>query len=67
MTKLKLDLETQQVLLATQPHNQTAACLEVEDMVALEDMVAGVTWLSILPPGWTIEWDPTSAEEEHEE
>jgi hypothetical protein len=26
-----------------------------------------VTWLSILPPGWTVEWDPASAEEEHEE
>jgi hypothetical protein len=26
-----------------------------------------VTWPSILPPGWTVEWDPTSAEEEHEE
>jgi hypothetical protein len=34
---------------------------------SLEDMVAGVTWLSILPPGWTVEWDPTSAEDEHEE
>jgi hypothetical protein len=22
---------------------------------------------SILPPGWTVEWDPASAEEEHEE
>jgi hypothetical protein len=30
-------------------------------------MVAGVTWPSILPPGWTVEWDPTLAEEEHEE
>jgi hypothetical protein len=29
-------------------------------------MVAGVTWPSILPPGWTVEWDPTSAEEEHD-
>jgi hypothetical protein len=26
-----------------------------------------VTWSSILPPGWTVEWDPTSTEEEHEE
>jgi hypothetical protein len=26
-----------------------------------------VTWPSILPPGWTVEWDPTSAEEEREE
>jgi hypothetical protein len=26
-----------------------------------------VTWPSILPPGGTVEWDPTSAEEEHEE
>jgi hypothetical protein len=34
---------------------------------SLEDMVAGVTWPSILPPGWTVEWDPTSAEKEHEE
>jgi hypothetical protein len=33
----------------------------------LEDMVAGVTWPSILLPGWTVEWDPASAEEEHEE
>jgi hypothetical protein len=32
---------------------------------SLEDMVVGVTWPSILPPGWTVEWDPTSAEEEH--
>ena len=31
MTKLKLDLETQLVLLATKPHSQTAACLEVEE------------------------------------
>jgi hypothetical protein len=31
LTKLKLDLETQLVLLATKPHNQTAACLEVEE------------------------------------
>jgi hypothetical protein len=30
-------------------------------------MVAGVTWPSILPPGWTVEWDPTSVGEEHEE
>jgi hypothetical protein len=30
-------------------------------------MVAGVTWPSTLPPGWTVEWDPTSAGEEHEE
>jgi hypothetical protein len=30
-------------------------------------MVAGVTWSSTLPPGWTVEWDPTSAGEEHEE
>jgi hypothetical protein len=34
---------------------------------SLEDMVAGVTWPSILPPGWTVEWDLASAEEEHEE
>jgi hypothetical protein len=26
-----------------------------------------VTWPSIVPPGWTVEWDPASAEEEHEE
>jgi hypothetical protein len=34
---------------------------------SLEDMVAGVTWPSILPMRWTVEWDPASAEEEHEE
>jgi hypothetical protein len=26
-----------------------------------------VTWSSTLPLGWTVEWDPTSAGEEHEE
>jgi hypothetical protein len=31
LAKLKLDLKTQLVLLATQPHSQTAACLEVEE------------------------------------
>jgi hypothetical protein len=31
LTKLKLDLETQLVLLATKLHSQTAACLEVEE------------------------------------
>jgi hypothetical protein len=31
LTKLKSDLETQLVLLATQPYSQTAACLEVEE------------------------------------
>jgi hypothetical protein len=31
LKKLKLDLETQLVLLATQPHSQTAAYLEVEE------------------------------------
>jgi hypothetical protein len=30
-------------------------------------MVAGITWPSTLPPGWTVEWDPASAEEEHED
>jgi hypothetical protein len=30
-------------------------------------MVAAVTWPSTLPLGWTVEWDPTSAGEEHEE
>jgi len=34
---------------------------------SLEEMVAGITWPSTLPPGWTVEWDPASAEEEHEE
>uniref|UniRef100_A0A804NM22 Uncharacterized protein n=1 Tax=Zea mays TaxID=4577 RepID=A0A804NM22_MAIZE len=42
-------------------------CPKLGDGGSLEDMVAGVTWPSILPPGWTVEWDPTSAEEEHEE
>jgi hypothetical protein len=31
LTKLKLVLETQLVLLATKPHSQTVACLEVEE------------------------------------
>jgi hypothetical protein len=31
LTKLKLDLETQLVLLATKPHSQTTACLEVDE------------------------------------
>jgi hypothetical protein len=31
LAKLKFDLETQLVLLATKPHSQTAACLEVEE------------------------------------
>jgi hypothetical protein len=30
-------------------------------------MVAGVIWPTTLPPGWIVEWDPTSAGEEHEE
>jgi hypothetical protein len=34
---------------------------------SLEEMVAGITWPSTLPPGWTVEWDPASAEEEHED
>ena len=31
LTKLKLDLETQLVLMASKPLSQTAACLEVEE------------------------------------
>jgi hypothetical protein len=34
---------------------------------SLEDMVAGVTLPSILPPSCTVEWYPASAEEEHDE
>jgi hypothetical protein len=30
-------------------------------------MVDGVTWLATLPPGWTTEWDATSAGEDQEE
>jgi hypothetical protein len=45
----------------------TQPCLWHNFTGSLKDMVAGVTWPSILPPGWTVEWDPTSAEEEHEE
>jgi hypothetical protein len=30
-------------------------------------MVDGVTWPSTLPPGWTIEWDAASVEEDQEE
>jgi hypothetical protein len=33
----------------------------------LDDMVAGVTWPSTLPPSWTVEWDHASAREDHEE
>jgi hypothetical protein len=45
----------------------TQPCLWHNFTGSLKDMVAGVIWPSILPPGWTVEWDPTSAEEEHEE
>jgi hypothetical protein len=31
LTKIKFDVQTQLVLLATKPHSQTAACLEVEE------------------------------------
>jgi hypothetical protein len=30
-------------------------------------MVEGVTWPSILPLGWTVEWDAAPAVEEQEE
>jgi hypothetical protein len=30
-------------------------------------MVDGVTWPTTLPPGWTVEWDATPAQEEKEE
>jgi hypothetical protein len=33
----------------------------------IEEMVAGITWPSHLPPGWTVEWDMTSAGEDHVE
>ena len=48
-------------------YQYTQPCLWHNFTGSLEDMVAGVTWPSILPPGWTLEWDPASAEEEHEE
>jgi hypothetical protein len=48
-------------------YQYTQPCLWHNFTGSLEDMVVGVTWPSILPPGWTVEWDPTSAEEEHEE
>jgi hypothetical protein len=30
-------------------------------------MVDGVTWPSILPPSWTVEWDAALAREHQEE
>ena len=53
--------------LSLAEYQYTQPCLWHNFTGSLEDMVAGVTWPSILPPGWTVEWDPTSAEEEHEE
>ena len=35
--------------------------------VAVEDMVASVTWPCQLPSGWTIEWNPSSVGEDHGE
>jgi hypothetical protein len=32
----------------------------------LQDMVDGVNWPATLPPGWTVGWDATSAEEDQE-
>ena len=26
-----------------------------------EDMIAGLTWPCTLPTGWSVEWDPTPA------
>jgi hypothetical protein len=33
----------------------------------LQNMVDVVTWLATLPPGWTVEWDATSAGEDEAE
>jgi hypothetical protein len=52
---------------ATKHTPNTQPCLWHNFSGSLEDMVAGVAWSSILSSGWTVEWDPTSAEEEHEE
>jgi hypothetical protein len=30
-------------------------------------MVSRLTWPSTLPPGWTVEWNPTSAGDDQEE
>ena len=29
---------------------------------AFEEMIAGVTWLCNLPPGWSVVWDGPSAD-----
>ena len=30
-----------------------------------EDMIASLTWLCTLPPGWSVEWDGPSAGTDH--
>jgi hypothetical protein len=29
--------------------------------VSFEDMVAGLAWPSTLPAGWSVDWDPSPA------
>jgi hypothetical protein len=33
----------------------------------IEEIVAGITWPSHLPPGWTVEWDTPSSGEDRVE
>ena len=32
-----------------------------------EDMIASLTWPRTLPPGWSVEWDPTSGNDDNAE
>ena len=32
--------------------------------VFFEDMVAGLTWPCTLPPGWSVEWDASPANDD---
>ena len=32
-----------------------------------EDMIASLTWPRTLPPGWSVEWDPTPANDDNAE
>jgi hypothetical protein len=53
--------------LSVAKYEYTQPCLWHNFTGSLEDMVAGVTWSSTLPLGWTVEWDTTTTGEEHEE
>ena len=32
-----------------------------------EDMIASLTWPCVLPPGWSVEWDTTPANDDNAE